>query len=104
MSEDYMTSKLKDADIVIFGGIGDLAIRKIFPALYYRLQAGQINTNSKVIVISRGEKSQSKFKTLLKEKLTLSIEDQDTKTFSNLLKICTYPFHHQTNQGFLCNS
>lgn len=90
MSENYNTSELKDADIVIFGGLGDLAIRKIFPALYYRLQAGQINTSSRVIVISRGKKSQSEFKTLLKEKLAHSIEDQDAKTFSQLLKICTY--------------
>ena len=90
MSENYKTSELKDADIVIFGGLGDLAIRKIFPALYYRLQAGQINTSSRVIVISRGRKSQSEFKTLLKEKLAHSIEDQDAKTFSQLLKICTY--------------
>jgi glucose-6-phosphate 1-dehydrogenase len=90
MSENYNTSELKDADIVIFGGLGDLAIRKIFPALYYRFQAGQITMSSRVIVISRGKKSQSEFKTLLKDKLANSIQGQDAKTFSQLLKICTY--------------
>ena len=31
------------SDIVIFGGLGDLSIRKILPAIYYRLQAKQLS-------------------------------------------------------------
>ena len=90
MSKDNNIPKLKDADIVIFGGQGDLAMRKIFPAIYHRFKAKQINNNSRVYVISRGEVSQTEFKANLKEKLTDNIEDVDQKIVAELLKLCKY--------------
>ncbi|MGA1235150.1 MAG: glucose-6-phosphate dehydrogenase, partial [Lutimaribacter sp.] len=36
-------------DLVIFGGTGDLAQRKILPALYRRFRAGQIPQGARVI-------------------------------------------------------
>jgi len=90
MSKDNNIPKLKDADIVIFGGLGDLAMRKIFPAIYHRFKAKQINNNSRVFVISRGEVSQTEFKANLKEKLTNNIEDVDQKIVAELLKLCKY--------------
>ena len=90
MSKDNNIPKLKDADIVIFGGLGDLAMRKIFPAIYHRFKAKQINNNSRVYVISRGEVSQTEFKANLKEKLTDNIEDVDQKIVAELLKLCKY--------------
>ena len=84
------TGSLKDADIVIFGGLGDLAIRKILPALFHRLQAGQINKNSKVYAISRSKKSQSEFKTLLKEKLAHSLSGQKSKDIDLIINMCVY--------------
>ena len=90
MSKDNDIPKLKDADIVIFGGLGDLAMRKIFPAIYHRFQAKQINKNSKVFVISRGDVSQTEFKANLKEKLTSNIKDVDQKIVAELLKLCKY--------------
>ena len=50
------TNKLENlflSDIVIFGGLGDLSIRKILPAIYYRLQAKQLADECRVILISR---------------------------------------------------
>ena len=82
--------RLKDADIVIFGGLGDLSIRKILPALFHRLQAGQINTNSKVYAISRSHKNQSEFKELLKDKLKISLSDQKAKDVNQLIEMCVY--------------
>lgn len=90
MSENIKTPKLNDADIVIFGGQGDLAIRKIFPAIYHRFQAKQINSNSRVIVISRGAISQEEFTAQLKEKLSQNIAAIDTKILNELLKLCIY--------------
>lgn len=90
MSKDNNIPKLKDADIVIFGGLGDLAMRKIFPAIYHRFKAKQINNNSRVFVISRGEVSQTEFKANLKEKLANNIEDVDQKIVAELLKLCKY--------------
>ena len=33
-----------DSDYVIIGGTGDLALRKIFPALFWRFLDGQVDT------------------------------------------------------------
>ena len=90
MSKGNNIPKLKDADIVIFGGQGDLAMRKIFPAIYHRFKAKQINNNSRVFVISRGDVSQTEFKENLKENLTNNIQDVDQKIVAELLKLCKY--------------
>ncbi|MBN65965.1 MAG: glucose-6-phosphate dehydrogenase [Rickettsiales bacterium] len=51
---DYPSkTKLNAADIVIFGGTGDLASRKIVPALYFRLREKQLPSESRVWLIGR---------------------------------------------------
>ncbi|WP_266157522.1 glucose-6-phosphate dehydrogenase [Dyella silvatica] len=40
-------------DLVIFGGTGDLAIRKLLPALFHRFVDGQIPTGSRIVGIAR---------------------------------------------------
>ncbi len=40
-------------DLVIFGGTGDLALRKLLPALYHRVGDGQITGDSRIIAASR---------------------------------------------------
>ena len=42
-------------DLVIFGGTGDLAMRKLLPALYHRERDGQITGASRIIAASRGD-------------------------------------------------
>jgi glucose-6-phosphate 1-dehydrogenase len=39
--------------IVVFGGDGDLALRKIYPALFHRQQDGQFSKDFKLIAITR---------------------------------------------------
>jgi len=46
-------AELQAADIVVFGGTGDLSIRKIIPALYYRLRDEQLPEESRVMVLGR---------------------------------------------------
>ena len=41
-------------DLVVFGGTGDLARRKIFPSLYRRFLDGQMPQESRVIGAARG--------------------------------------------------
>lgn len=48
---------LKASDIVIFGGTGDLSLRKIIPALYYRLKEGQLPAQSRLFMLGRDEMS-----------------------------------------------
>ena len=42
-------------DLVIFGGTGDLAKRKILPGLFLRFAAGQIPAGSRIIGAARTE-------------------------------------------------
>lgn len=48
-------------EMVIFGGTGDLARRKIFPALYHRFVDGQIPKNSRIIGVSRSAHSREDY-------------------------------------------
>lgn len=61
------SKKLNDSDIIIFGGTGDLTLRKILPALYYRLKEGQLPEKSRVIALGRNEMSPDEHKALVKE-------------------------------------
>ncbi len=49
-------------DIVIFGGTGDLARRKLLPALYHRWADGQIPEDSRIIGVSRSEMDDKAFR------------------------------------------
>ncbi len=52
-----VTEQLNPSDIVVFGGTGDLSLRKIVPALYYRLRDDQLHSQSRVFLLGRGEMS-----------------------------------------------
>ncbi|MDJ0698912.1 MAG: glucose-6-phosphate dehydrogenase [Woeseiaceae bacterium] len=45
----------EEFDLVIFGGTGDLSMRKLLPALYHRERDGQISGESRIIAASRGQ-------------------------------------------------
>ena len=54
-----MTSRIipvEPFDLVVFGGSGDLAQRKLFPALYYRFRDEQMPEESRVVGISRRQR------------------------------------------------
>ena len=40
-------------DFVIFGGTGDLAVRKLLPALYLRDRDGQLSADTRIIAVAR---------------------------------------------------
>ena len=40
-------------DLIIFGGTGDLALRKLLPALYHRDRDGQITGDSRIVSVGR---------------------------------------------------
>ena len=42
-------------DLVIFGGTGDLAERKLIPALYQRQVAGQLSEPTRILGASRAQ-------------------------------------------------
>jgi glucose-6-phosphate 1-dehydrogenase len=54
-------------DLVVFGGTGDLARRKILPGLYRRFLAGQIPSESTITGAARSELTQDAYRTLARE-------------------------------------
>jgi glucose-6-phosphate 1-dehydrogenase len=56
-------------DLVIFGGAGDLAQRKLLPALFHRDNCGQFSEDSRIIASSRRPFSHDDFLALVREAL-----------------------------------
>ncbi|MEM6619090.1 MAG: glucose-6-phosphate dehydrogenase [Pseudomonadota bacterium] len=57
-------------DLVIIGGTGDLARRKILPALFARMCAGQMPDEARIIGASRGEMDTDGYRKFAREALT----------------------------------
>ena len=45
--------KVEPFDLVVFGGTGDLAYRKLYPALYNREKSDQFTDPTRIIGVSR---------------------------------------------------
>ena len=52
---------LQPFDMVIFGGTGDLAMRKLLPALYYRHRDGELHEHGRIIGVAREEMRREDF-------------------------------------------
>ncbi|MEL7537074.1 MAG: glucose-6-phosphate dehydrogenase [Pseudomonadota bacterium] len=48
-------------DLLIFGGTGDLSMRKLLPSLYHRYKDGQIPDDSRIVAIGRGDMTQEAY-------------------------------------------
>jgi glucose-6-phosphate 1-dehydrogenase len=86
------SNELQPSDIVIFGGTGDLSQRKILPALYYRLQEGQLPTTSHIIVLGRAPRSEAESQAFLRDACAKFIpaKDMNEASFAALAAIVTY--------------
>jgi len=58
---NYSTERFQSFNIVVFGGDGDLAIRKIYPALFHRELDGQINIDYNIVGITRKDPDEKEF-------------------------------------------
>lgn len=56
-------------DCVIFGGTGDLSVRKLLPALYHRDKDGQLPADARVLAISRKPLTAESFASFVDEKI-----------------------------------
>ncbi|MDD2877100.1 MAG: glucose-6-phosphate dehydrogenase [Acidiphilium sp.] len=61
-------------DYVVFGGTGDLARRKLLPALYHRDLDGQLPETSRIIGSARAEMSHKAFQALVQKSLEEFVE------------------------------
>src|SRR5210317_218708 len=64
-------------DLVIFGGTGDLAMRKLLPALYHRERDGQVTGDSRIIAASRGDLGRDEYLGLVEEALRENLDIGD---------------------------
>jgi glucose-6-phosphate 1-dehydrogenase len=53
-------------DLVVFGATGDLALRKLYPALLHRFLDGQIPENSRILGFSRQDLTDESFRELVR--------------------------------------
>ena len=54
-------AQIPSSDYVIIGGTGDLSLRKIFPALFQRFVAGQIDSTFRLVVAARQTMSAAEY-------------------------------------------
>ena len=73
-------------DFIIFGGTGDLARRKLLPALFHRDSDAQFSADSRIIAISRADRSQDAYRAwvhdAVSESLTRAPDTQVWERFS----------------------
>lgn len=83
---------VEEFDLIVFGGTGDLAQRKIIPALYHRHQDGQIVGESRIIAVSRRPLTQEEYLAKANEALEefLPEKERDPETVKAFLKRLSY--------------
>lgn len=71
------TEKFKNFNLIIFGGTGDLAYRKIYPAIYQRFIDGQLTCNYNIIAITRKENNQDIFNKEMESFLSQNVKESN---------------------------
>lgn len=62
--------KVEPFDLVVFGGTGDLAYRKLYPALFRRERSNQFSEPTRIIGASRRPLDREAFRASVKDTLT----------------------------------
>jgi len=98
-----MSAKENLCDFILFGGHGDLAFRKLMPALYHLYKDSYLSKNSRIITISRRKISLDKHKELVRRKLKEflpknSYFEKDFEEFKEKLYLVNIDF--ATNKGY----
>ena len=82
-----MTAKtvpVETFDLVIFGGTGDLALRKLLPGLFRRYADGQIPQDSRIIGVARDKQSDDDYRAKVSNALA-SVVDNDAALQAKLM-------------------
>ena len=79
-------------DLVLFGATGDLARRKILPALYRRLLVGQMQPGSRVIGVARRDLPAPEFCDLVRKSITEHVPsvDRDAEKIETFCRDLSY--------------
>jgi glucose-6-phosphate 1-dehydrogenase len=85
---------MKKFDLLLFGATGDLALRKLLPALYRRHVAGQFVSGSRVLGIARTSQSREAYLAQIEETCRKYLRDEEFsaerwKSFTELVDYVT---------------
>ncbi len=83
---------VKPFDLTVFGGTGDLSLRKLMPSLYYRYKDKQMPEDSRILGVSRSEMERDAFIALIQENVEKRVEngDFDEETWSKFAQRLDY--------------
>jgi len=81
-----MGTKFNICDFILFGGHGDLAFRKLMPALYHLCKDEYVGSDTRIITVSRRNISLKEHIELVKSKLIEYIDDFDETFFDRFKK------------------
>jgi len=87
-----MGTKFNLCDFILFGGHGDLAFRKLLPALYHLCKDDYISKDTRIITVSRRDMSREEHIELVKNKLIEYIDDFD-EIFFKIFKTQIFLVH-----------
>jgi glucose-6-phosphate 1-dehydrogenase len=79
-------------DLIVFGGTGDLAERKLLPALYQRQRAGQLSDPTRIIGASRAHLSGDEYRAFARKAICEHVkpEEIDKDQLEAFLKRLSY--------------
>lgn len=102
------SEQFESFNVIVFGGDGDLALRKIYPALFHRFMDGQFINSFNIIAITRKTKDQdnSKFHKDLEDFITSSISNiaqhiTEIKEFISKVHLISAPDHSEKSYADL---
>jgi glucose-6-phosphate 1-dehydrogenase len=81
---------LNDFDLVLFGGSGDLAMRKLLPAMYARHVAGDLPATARIICVGRHDWSTEAFLAEVEKTSKPYIKAADDKAYAGFVKRIVY--------------
>src|SRR5579871_3519829 len=84
--------KVEPFDLVVFGGTGDLAYRKLYPALFHREHSDQFTEPTRIIGASRRHLDRDAFRASVKDALVkfVAADDQTGEAMERFLSRLDY--------------
>jgi glucose-6-phosphate 1-dehydrogenase len=87
-------------DLVIFGGTGDLAVRKLLPAMFHRFVDGQIQPGSRIIGVAREALDDEGYRKQVRAALNGAAAKQDDKLAAFLELVHYRPLDARKDAGW----
>ena len=94
-------------DLIIYGGTGDLAMRKLLPAMYHRARDGQITADSRIIAVGRSDMGREQYVALVNKALQANLkegefDEKEWSAFESRLHYVNADAMDHSNWSALC--